>query len=655
MSLRQLRSLPLFCAALLAAAALWMLTGCSKEPPVSADNSGYKASGGTDSGKSDAKDGDQPENGKTGGQGETDDPLEVANPDKPAVDLPAQDYKVPEGGADAQAAFLEKAKERLEHYAGLQGARLTREQGQSILEDMKRLMQARIDSSGRLLSDKKAKPEQRELAVETKFDSLGFMDELREPGASAELLAFAETLKGDENQKIRRQALTVLLDQEIERVARGDAENPQAMVAQLKSLLEGDDVELSRRLFSTAQDVANVLLQANHLNEGLEVLDLTVEKFKGAEDERLSGAAKSLGSQAVLIEMDIRIRQLQDDAPMAKQLLEATVNKAMAGEEFDMRTLMFVSQIARIVREQEHPELADKIKQSVDGKIDKVLSQEDIDAVTLDEVMELATQSEYSGNIPLAQKIYDGVRKALPQVKEEETAKHLEEMLDDAQKRIGLIGEPFVIEGNTLEGEPFKWEDYKDKVVLVDFWATWCGPCLREIPNIVENYEKFHEKGFDVVGVNIDEDRRDLDDFFARRELPWQTVVSGDPDKVGFESPMATKAGVTGIPFLVLVGKDGKVVDIHVRGDDLTARLTELLGPPAEEKPDAEKPDAEKPDAEKPDTEKPDAEKPDAEKPDTEKPDTEKPDAEKPDAEKPATDEEAAPPALEAPKVDENE
>jgi hypothetical protein len=106
------------------------------------------------------------------------------------------------------------------------------------------------------------------------------------------------------------------------------------------------------------------------------------------------------------------------------------------------------------------------------------------------------------------------------------------------------------------------------------------------MPNIRQNFEQFHAKGFEVVGVNLDLKASDLKQFLMLQDVPWATVTSQVvlDGKVEDENwshlPMAAKCGVDGIPFVVLVGKDGKVDSIHVRGPKLRSRLTELLGDP---------------------------------------------------------------------------
>ncbi|HET6880531.1 MAG TPA: TlpA disulfide reductase family protein, partial [Pirellulales bacterium] len=110
----------------------------------------------------------------------------------------------------------------------------------------------------------------------------------------------------------------------------------------------------------------------------------------------------------------------------------------------------------------------------------------------------------------------------------------------------------------------------------------WCGPCVAEVPNVKSLYAKYHDRGFDVVGISLDRDRAALDKFLVEKEIPWTTL-----HEAGGTHPAATHYGVNAIPTMLLVGRDGKVVSIRARGEELTRLLADLIGPAeAAEKPE---------------------------------------------------------------------
>jgi thiol-disulfide isomerase/thioredoxin len=110
--------------------------------------------------------------------------------------------------------------------------------------------------------------------------------------------------------------------------------------------------------------------------------------------------------------------------------------------------------------------------------------------------------------------------------------------------------------------------------VLVTFWATWCGPCRKEIPNIRENFEKYRDQGFDVIAVSIDDDLGELKEFVAQQELPWTVVADNHPKN---RDSMGEKYGVRSIPTLVLVNKEGKVATLNSRGERLSREIDRLM------------------------------------------------------------------------------
>lgn len=142
-----------------------------------------------------------------------------------------------------------------------------------------------------------------------------------------------------------------------------------------------------------------------------------------------------------------------------------------------------------------------------------------------------------------------------------------------AKRRPGLMFTDLVM--NDLNGKERHLSEWcgKGNYVLVDFWASWCGPCRREMPNVVECYKKYHDKGFEVVGVSFDNSGDAWKQAVAQLKLEWPQIS----DLKGWQCAAAPAYGVNSIPSNILVGPDGKIVAADLRAEALGAKLEEIF------------------------------------------------------------------------------
>lgn len=166
---------------------------------------------------------------------------------------------------------------------------------------------------------------------------------------------------------------------------------------------------------------------------------------------------------------------------------------------------------------------------------------------------------------------------------EDESIVRAGKMLEGTLRRAQLPGNEMLVGGTFIDDTEYKAEDYAGKTVLIDFWATWCGPCRGEIPNVKKLYAYYHEKGFEIIGISSDRDVETLKKFIEKEEMPWKQMMR-DKALVADGQTMGSYYGVTGIPTMILIGPDGKVITINARGQALEKALAEIYGPmPKEE------------------------------------------------------------------------
>jgi peroxiredoxin len=175
--------------------------------------------------------------------------------------------------------------------------------------------------------------------------------------------------------------------------------------------------------------------------------------------------------------------------------------------------------------------------------------------------------------IKLVQKNFPGTPYAtqaetvLPQIEKLEAMKAIQKSL--------VVGSVFPdFQEKDTDGKPLSVSRFKGKVLLVDFWATWCGPCRVELPNVIATYEKHHKSGFEILGISLDQDAGAMKQFLANNKMTWPQYFDGQ----GWQNKLAGHYGVNSIPATWLLDAQGKIIARDLRGEDLDKAVAAALG-----------------------------------------------------------------------------
>ncbi|MFM8230649.1 MAG: TlpA family protein disulfide reductase [Chthoniobacterales bacterium] len=147
----------------------------------------------------------------------------------------------------------------------------------------------------------------------------------------------------------------------------------------------------------------------------------------------------------------------------------------------------------------------------------------------------------------------------------EETAKNEDKEISDAAKSglelMAMRSKPLDLSFTAVDGRKVDLADLHGKVVLVDYWATWCPPCVEEVPALVETYEKFKDKGFEIVGVSLDQDKSALEKFTKENKMTWPQFFDGK----GWDNELAKRFNIQSVPTMWLLDREGKLADASPR------------------------------------------------------------------------------------------
>jgi thiol-disulfide isomerase/thioredoxin len=139
-------------------------------------------------------------------------------------------------------------------------------------------------------------------------------------------------------------------------------------------------------------------------------------------------------------------------------------------------------------------------------------------------------------------------------------------------KRAEMMGKPMKLAFTAADGTKVDVSKMKGKVVLIDFWATWCGPCIASLPELKKLYAQHHDKGLEVIGISFDDDCNEMQRFTKKNGMPWPQFCDGNK----WENAVNKEFNIRGIPTMFLVGKDGVLRDVFAR-ENLPEKIEALL------------------------------------------------------------------------------
>lgn len=195
------------------------------------------------------------------------------------------------------------------------------------------------------------------------------------------------------------------------------------------------------------------------------------------------------------------------------------------------------------------------------------LGQPDQEAFAADFAETLARAATSAGEVAISRQVYEAL---LKQFRDSPT---LRQRVGAELARLDLVGKPApTVRVKDLDGRSLGFDEFRGRYVLVDFWATWCEPCIEEMPNVRAAYEAFRAKGFEIVAVSLDETPQPVVEFARERKLPWRQVHNATCD-----GDLVAAFGVSSIPATFLIGPDGTIARLDLRGEAIGKALSTLL------------------------------------------------------------------------------
>lgn len=153
-----------------------------------------------------------------------------------------------------------------------------------------------------------------------------------------------------------------------------------------------------------------------------------------------------------------------------------------------------------------------------------------------------------------------------------EGPEEIKKVAQGSLKKLDAVGQPFEIAFTAVDGREIDSKKLKGKVLLIDFWATWCGPCIQELPNVLKAYNALNKEGFEILGISLDKSKPNLEHFLAEQKMTWPQYFDGK----GWGNKFVIENNIMAVPTMWLVDKKGILRDLQAR-EGLESKVKELL------------------------------------------------------------------------------
>ncbi len=285
----------------------------------------------------------------------------------------------------------------------------------------------------------------------------------------------------------------------------------------------------------------------------------------------------------------------------SRQLLKVTQANKVSAEyrQAEMDVIASSVSLMTYFSEKEQSEVVAQVHEFLKGRAE--LSMQDVQTG-----MFTAAMLELQPNKKPSRDTYQLMDELLKEDEREEM-QSLRINLQAAVRRLDLLGNKFDLKAMALGDKSIDIDDYAGKFVVVDFFATWCEPCLAEIPRLARHYDKYRDKGLEIIGISLDGEAGALQQFLDREKLPWP-IIHDNAENISERIQM--KFGVSSLPTVLLLNKEGTVVSLEARGAELDRLLQMLFEAPTPAAPNPNAPTSDEPTPATPEAGTPTAENP---------------------------------------------